>query len=116
LERIAGKAAALEEKVNKLTSKLDEGGIGTRRKLAKKVSVAVSTVEGTNEVETELPGEIFDTISKNGIDRIEIKSGTADFGISNNTFGNRKGQNISLGRASGKSPDLCAGGRYHCGS
>jgi len=96
-QRLAEKAARVEEKIKEINSKLEDNEIQSNKTLEKKLSVEMPPVKELNEVEINLPGEVMDIAKMNKISKIEIKTDIADFSISANTFGESvKGKDVSL--------------------
>lgn len=96
-QRLAEKAARVEEKIKEISSKLEDNEIQSNKILEKKLSVVMPPVKELNEVEISLPGEVMDIAKMNKISKIEIKTDIADFSISANTFGeSMKGKDIAL--------------------
>lgn len=97
-ERVAEKVSAVVQKAQEMEQKLQETALETTKKLEKKVAVEVPAVEGADEVETDIPAGVLDTVAANAIDIVEIKSEVADFGITPGTFGNSaRGKDVSMG-------------------
>jgi len=96
-QRLAEKAARVEEKIKEINSKLEDNEIQSNKTLEKKLSVVMPPVKELNEVEINLPGEVMDIAKMNKISKIEIKTDIADFSISSNTFGESvKGKDVAL--------------------
>ncbi|QZY55691.1 S-layer homology domain-containing protein [Crassaminicella profunda] len=83
--------------VKAIKEKLKENGFETKQAIENKVTIEIPKTD-KKEVEAKLPANMMKTLKENGIEKAAIKTETAVFNLTPNTFGeNEKDQAVSLG-------------------
>ncbi|MCT4604648.1 MAG: S-layer homology domain-containing protein [Marinisporobacter sp.] len=81
--------------VKAIKEKLKENGIETKQAIENKVTIGIPKTD-KKEIEAKLPANMMKILKENGIEKAAIKTETAVFNLTPNTFG-EKDQAISLG-------------------
>ncbi|MCF8011610.1 MAG: S-layer homology domain-containing protein [Clostridiales bacterium] len=105
-DRIQEKAQKALEAAEKMQSALEENGIESGKEVSTSVSVEVPAT-GKDEVETNLPAGTLETLAENNVDKLNVKTEVASFGLSADTFGEEsKGKDVSLSASNINHEDL----------
>ncbi|MBF8982541.1 S-layer homology domain-containing protein [Lutibacter sp. B2] len=86
----------VEKTIIELSKKLENNNIAITKIVEKKISIEIPHTE-KEEIETNLPSNMMDTLKENGIEKVEIKTEVASFNVTPKTFGdNANDKEISL--------------------
>jgi len=110
-ERLQKKARQAVQAAGALADKLQESGLVPGKKLETRVVVEVPATSQAR-VETRLPAGTLDELAGSGVDRVEIKTEVASFGITPGAFGGAAaGEEVALSAARVDREEISAAAR-----